>query len=500
MAIVRMDASAMRAEMERVYADAARAADLSPPAYFDGWANVLSSLGNEGDDPGTAMAFSARRALSQSQCRDLYIQDWVMGRFIDEVAEERFRAGYDVLIDDDPEMQHDVQAALDETHYQCALRDAAVWSRCYGGAIVWMVVDEGDDGPAFASDDRLLLPLPSQHGGLKDLRVYDRWWAWPRLPPYDRPPSYRIMDPFLGRSFEVDASRVLRYDGARVPNDVRLANLGWGGSYFERPFEAVRNFHASHAAATTIMQRYEVLVLAMTGLHAAVMAPGGDDVVGKRARALKRGISVANVALIDKDGESAARSTARMSGFGEVLDKQRDAVAGACSTPSARMFGQQQGVRAGADEDEQIFDRRIQSQQRDEDVPQIRKLLSVIMAGADSPTKGKEIGVRVEPRALRVAAPDDVAKMRLDDANADSIAITAGVLQPIEVRKSRYGGQKYGSEITLDDEITEAMELAVPEDFSEPKEAAEPGAPLAPLAKAGAEPEPEAKPNASVEA
>ena len=251
----------------------------------------------------------------------------------------------------------------------------------------------------------------------------------------------------------------MRFDGELVPNEQRLSNLGWGGSAMERPFEAVRNFQASHAAATTVMQEYIVDCLKMEGLHAALMSPNGSGVVGVRARAFKRGKSIANMALIDKE-EEFTRIAARVSGMAEILDRQRDAAAGALATPSARLFGQQQGIRAGAQEDEQVYDRRVGAKQRDKIIPLLKRLLAVVMLGRDSPTGGKVVPFELRARPLRVLTAKEKAEVYFTTAQADEKYFDMGVVQALEMRTSRFAGQQFSTETTLDDEVTEAMRVA----------------------------------------
>lgn len=447
-------AQALLAAAEEERADAmAQAIGRMSEMRGDGWASALTSLGNAVDDKGASVTFRSRAALARDTLQAMYVQDWLMGRGVDEIAEECFREGYEVLVADDPEMAHALQEALDATGYQTKLLEAFIWARTFGGGLVWMVVDDVSD------DKNLILPMKESHNGILELRVYDRWWAWPIAQPYDNPPAYRIQDIFLQRVVEVDASRVLRFDGEVIPNEQRLGNLGWGGSSMERPYDAVRNFQASHAAATTVMQEYIIDCLKMEGLHAALMSPNGSGIVGVRARAFKRGKSVANMALIDKE-EEFTRIAARVSGMAEILDRQRDAAAGALSTPSARLFGTQQGIRAGAQEDEQVYDRRVAAKQRDKIIPLLKRLLEVVMLGRDSPTKGKIVPFDIKARPLRVLTKKEKAEVYFTTAQADEKYFDMGVLQPNEVRTSRFAGQHFSTETTLEENVSAAMKAA----------------------------------------
>ncbi|MHB8736494.1 MAG: phage portal protein, partial [Terriglobales bacterium] len=414
----RADADAMATRQIAVRDAALRDAEREVAnIHGDGWMSALTGLGLEGKDKGESVSFAARGvALDRNTLRDAYVQDWLVGRYVDEVADECTRAGFEVQLDDDPKMKHELQAALDATGYLPKLRDALSWSRTFGGALLWVRVQDG------VADANLNVSL--REGSLNkivEIRAYDRWWAWPSKPPYDNPPAYRVQDPFLAASFELDASRCLRFDGARVPNEVRLANLGWGGSTVERAWSAIRNFQAAHVAAGSAMQNFEVCMLKVTGLHAAIMAPGGSNIVANRATAFKMGMGIAGLALVDKDGEEFQRFGAQLKGFAELLDRQRDAVAGATATPVARLFGQQQGVRAGAQEDEQVFDRRIGAMQREQIVPHVQRILNLIMLSKAGPTSGKLLDAKIEPRPLRVLSDAERAAYYFAMAQADAI-------------------------------------------------------------------------------
>ena len=127
------------AEVER--ADAmARALERMGEVRGDGWTSALTSLGNALDDKGASVTFTSRAALSRATIQAMYVQDWLMGRGVDEVAEECFREGFEVLVADEPKLQHDLQDALDATGYQTKLLEAFIWSRVFGGGLVWMRV------------------------------------------------------------------------------------------------------------------------------------------------------------------------------------------------------------------------------------------------------------------------------------------------------------------------------------------------------------------------
>jgi phage-related protein (TIGR01555 family) len=123
-------------------------------------------------------------------------------------------------------------------------------------------------------------------------------------------------------------------------------------------------------------------------------------------------------------------------------------LATAAEMPMTLLFGQSPaGMSATGESDIRFFYDRIKGLQNRKLYPIIRKLVEIELAARRvTPTNWN-----ITFRPLRQASDKELAETKETQSKADETYIKNGVLSPIEVRQSRFGGGTFSHETVLDD-------------------------------------------------
>jgi phage-related protein (TIGR01555 family) len=146
------------------------------------------------------------------------------------------------------------------------------------------------------------------------------------------------------------------------------------------------------------------------------------------------------LALIGKD-EELTKVTTNVAGIKDLLDFVWESMAGAAKMPKSVIKGQESGTITGAQYDVMNYYSRIAAAQETELRPHVERLIQYLMLCSD------DVGGRINPdnvewelvfNPLWNVDQETDAKIRKMHAEADNIYITAGVLDPDEVKANRF--------------------------------------------------------------
>lgn len=361
---------------------------------------------------------------------------------------------------------------LQQLEAQAKFFEAFVWARVFGGSIMVLGIDDGGRG-----DDSMAQPLDE-----KDIRkfeflaVFDRWdvdvYTWYRDPKHEKfglPETYRIRQTASAGGTDspmanqiVHETRTIRFDGTMVNRRRRIRNAGWADSIYIKISDVIRDFASAWGGAAHLMQDFAQMVFKMKGLQAAVSSDRSGLVL-KRMTLMDMSRSMTRAIPIDADGEEIERQQTPISGMPEMLDRFALRLAAAAHIPVTRLFGQSPaGLNATGDADIRNFYDYIGGLQIRDMLPKLNRVLHLLFISKDGPTGG------VEPKNWSVAFNPlwqldeaQLATMRKTQADTDASYITNQVLTPEEVAMSRFGGDAYSVETTLD---TEARAVAQDQD------------------------------------
>lgn len=389
------------------------------------------------------------------------------------------------------EIVGELEDKLLELNAMDVLGDALRYERAFGGSGVLIGVDDGVDDltkPLDLKRVKSVQFLAAYRGGWDGELIAWRYYNDPTKPKFGMPEVYMLRNlgvpiastpapgetaasaritypagPAGGLIFYVHESRLLVFPGRTVSRRVRVQMRGWGESVFTRVEEVLSQYSQTWSAVSNLMQDWAQGVLKIKDLFKQLAAPGGKDggVVQRRARLLQMSRSIARTLVIDSE-EEFKREVAPLTGIGDVLDKFAVRLAAAADMPVTLLMGQAPaGLNATGASDVRFFYDRIAAKQQTNLLPQLRRLVRLMLLAKDGPTGGVEPDRwSVEARPLYQLTASEEADVRVKQATVDEKMIQNQVLTPEEIAASRYGGSKWSSETTIDLKAREKMSKA----------------------------------------
>jgi len=339
---------------------------------------------------------------------------------------------------------------LQELETQRVVFEAIVWARVFGGSMVLLGADDGQNVSEPLNEDRIRT--------LDWLKVLDRWQVNVfKRDKYGHPSHYTI-NPSAHQTVQVvepiHASRFIRFDGPLTPKRRYDENNGWNDSVYSRVEEVLRDYGTAWGSIGHILQDFSQGVYKLK--HLAEMltsdANEGEATVLSRLAALDRCRSMVRAIPVDADDEDFERKNANVSGLPEMMDRFALRLSTATRIPVSLLLGQSPaGLQATGDSDIRFFYDSIKSQQETQLRPRLEYLLRLLWKAADGPTKGKEPeNWSFEFNDLWQMTDEQLTGIRKTQAETDALYMQWDVLTPDEVAVSRFGGDAYSTDTVLD--------------------------------------------------
>ena len=464
----------------------------------DGWQNVTSGFGTSRDKRVDNRIKAPAPSSDRQRWEDLYHADDLGARIVDKPSGDMIRKWIDVNVDqggDDSETRgadaklnveiaDDTLQKLDDLDAKAVLNEALVWSKVYGGSLVFMGIDDGGG----VNPKSMLKPLDeSRIRSFDSLTVFDRWeihvhseYTDPIDPDpkirkkFGRPQLYRIdsqggVRGSTQHSVIVHESRFLRFDGVLTGKRRRLRNDGWSDPVFVRIEEILADFGISWASAAHLLQDYSQGVFKMKGLADAVAAQEGNLVLGRMA-IMDQCRSSLRTIPIDADDEDFLRQATPMTGIPDILDRFMIRLAAAAGMPVSIMFGMgARGLDNTADGDIELWHEQIEAMQETTLRSPIERLIELIFKTPDGPTRGRDPdGWRMTFNPLTQATEKESAELRSTQSETDERYISLGVVSEEEIRQSRFGGERYSTDTIINNEPSPADDPEASLEVTEP--------------------------------
>lgn len=420
---------------------------------IDGLANVLSGLGVEGQDKSMSSRPAPHLPLSRVELGDLYESDDVARRIVDAVPADCTRRGWEVQVDTGDDVADPFSPLWEDVNLAGAMEEADAWARLYGGAAVILGVDDGTLDATEPVD-------ASRFRGLRFAMAVDRhelmpaaWQMDPALPGFGLPSMYTLslrdgrMAPESMRT--IHASRVMRFEGARLPRERRALQDYWGAPVLDAVWTVLQAYSAALQGMAHIAHEYELKVLGVKDLRGMAGTEGGRQKIMERVILFRQGLGIAKLAMIDADGETLSRMSASVAGLADLYDRFAMALAGAADMPMSRLFGQgPSGFAADDVAGARWYYDRVAARQRRQYAPHLRRLAQLYVDGrvVDVPA---DASITIAFRPLAEPTDKERAETRHTDAQADEIHWRLGAIDEIEVRTSAYSGAGYSSDRRL---------------------------------------------------
>ena len=416
----------------------------------DGWKNVLTGLGIRGRDKRMS-ALPDYTLLDQGIVEALYQSDDTASKIIDRLPEEMMREGFEIkIIDGDQDLAEKAMDELKRHGVEDKAEEALKYSRLYGSSLIVFGID------GLSPDEPLDLARVRK---IKYFIVVDK----NRLSPegyfnqdLDNPnfgyPEYYTLNTANGRAstVRVHHSQIIRFDGVKLPYNLMLQNGGWGDTVLSRLFNVIRNYNSSHDSAATIVQDFAQAIFKLKGLS-EMLASGDDNLVTKRLELLSLMSSIVN-AIVVEEGEEYERKTTSVAGLSDLLKTVGNRLVSATDMPHTLILGESPGAslgEGGQSEKNDWYD-HVRNKQESILRSPLTRILDLIFAEKTGISGGKIPKYTIEFRPLKQMNEKDQATNRKTMAEADAVYLDRGVVSPDEVAESRFGGDGFSVDTTLD--------------------------------------------------
>ena len=421
----------------------------------DGYLNAMFGQGFRFTDP-----FANYRQgidfVSDQQCTHLYTYNGIAKAIIDIPADEAMRNGFEVETDTMQEdtINKDICSICEDLQVQDKFSEALAWADLYGGGIIVVLADDGrriDEPLNYDSLRRI-----------EKLKVFDRTNVVGSVQYQDASaPQYMDVEQYYINTFGanpmwVHESRVLRFDGGRLPLYQRNLRLGWGAKRFESIKEEIERYCNGNEYALQALTRLSQDVLQLDGLTNILATEGGDALVQKRMQMVDMVRSMMNSLAIDTT-DKYDRKGLSLSGIKELLEQFQISICACTGIPATKLFGRSPaGMNATGKADLENYYNMIEGIQKNKVKPNLVRLIEMIGACRDYNIKLPDVWhIEFEPLwSMSKAEKADIEKTQADaqKQKADSIVslINAQVLDATEARATLAEEKDYIMDRSLD--------------------------------------------------
>jgi len=318
----------------------------------------IVSLANSIGQRTAARDFVGSPRLTDNKLSKLYSDSWIIQKFVDGAVSDMTRLNRDIETTLTTEDIKAIESASRRLGIFKHREEALTWASVYGDVMVI----------AITSQDNLEEPLDLAIEKIRRFIVLDKTaYTFDRdyeddiqSANFGKPRMYRInVGP---ANILVHNSRVCRIEaGKRSIKDKNSAYGRYGRSDIQPIYQPLINYLTTAINISDIVDQSKTDVLKIEGFNHAIAA-GKEEQFAQVAQAMRSIQSSTDALMIDASAQY-ERKEMTFAGLVEILKAQRDDLAGACSRPLTRLFGQSASGFASGAEDNQIYYETIASLQ-----------------------------------------------------------------------------------------------------------------------------------------
>lgn len=350
-------------------------------ATADGYENFIARVGMQTPNQHSASTY---RANFTSRNRMLvewsYRSSWIIGEAVDAIPDDMTRKGIRITSEIDAKDRGILESQLDELQIWDALNDVLKWSRLYGGAVGFIMIE----GQAPMTP---LRPETIGKGKFKGILPLDRWMIDPVLtrrikdmgPDLGKPEFYDVVTTATGiPAWRIHHSRLIRFDGVTLPFQQKMTENEWGMSVVERIWDRLTAFDSATVGAAQLVYKAHLRTYSVEKLR-ELIALGGPayEALLKNIDLIRQFQSNEGMTLMDSRDKFETHQYS-FSGLDDILSQFAEQISGAVGIPLVRLFGQSpKGFSTGDADLANYYDRISSLQERRLRLP-VRRILDIM--------------------------------------------------------------------------------------------------------------------------
>lgn len=440
--------------------DAALASTKQPVQahVYDGLENVVAGLGTDRDKRAYSV-WAQPRVLTRPELENMYRGSWLAKRIVNAVADDMTREGWHYMFDEDTEGKSQFCLELCEKKFAIRrkINEALRWARLYGGSIIIIGTKDKD----------LSKPLNVEaikKGDLKYLQVVDRWRCSHdgALNKDLTSQNFGLPDTYLlaESSVRIHHTRVLRFNGQKLPYFAWLQNGLWDDSELQHVMDSLMNTDTASQSIASMLFEANVDVIKAADLVELLSTKDGEAKVTKRFQLASMMKSFNRTLLLD-GSEEYEKKTNQFANLDKVWLNFMIDVCGAADIPMTRLFGQSAaGLNATGDNDVRNYYDRVSAEQESNLRPALDYLME-IMCRSELGSMPEDF--RLEFNPLWQLSDKELADTEKVRADRDKVYFDMGVVTEGLVARELKERGTYRNMTDDDVQLAEELALAMPD-------------------------------------
>jgi phage-related protein (TIGR01555 family) len=352
----------------------------------------------------------------------LYRNSWISKKIINTIPDDMCKNWFDITAEMAPGITDRYNALEKRTKIREKIVEGLYWGRLYGGAGAIMLIEGHEDILNEPLDLDSVMP-----NSFKGLFIADRWSGiYPSVevitdicdPDFGLPKYYDVIDTSGNVVQKVHHSRVIRFEGRKLPFWENQAEVHWGAAELEHVFdELAKRDNTSWNIASLVFQA-NLLVDKVDGLDQLLTLSDPqaqrDFYNIKSAQNIQRNNQA--MMLIGKEEEILSMQYT-FAGLNDIYESFMMDVAGAAEIPVTKLFGRSPaGLNATGESDLQNYYDMVSQQQTTVLKPKIDKLLPVMFM-SEFGAVPDDLDVKFNP----IATPSEEKVAEIVGKKVDSI-------------------------------------------------------------------------------
>ncbi len=392
-----------------------------------------------------------------------YRGSWIARMAVDIPADDMTREGLLFEKGVTPNEAEQMHADMSELGVMNALAETIGYARLYGGACGYIMID-GQEPNEELRIDRL------EKGAFKGILAFDRWQLQPSFselieapgPDLGLPKFYDVLSVGAGLNGKrIHHTRMLRFDGDKLPYWQRRMEMGWGASVIEALYDRLVMFDSTSTGMAQMVFRAHLRTIKIEGLRTA-LANAGKAMEGVAAQLdyMRSMQTIEGLSVIDAK-DAVESQTYTFSGLSDCILQAGQQLAGALQIPLVRLFGQSPaGLNSTGESDLRTYYDGIASKQR-RHRRQFSRLARIMHVSSLGRPNSSEFDYKFAP--LYELSAKEKAEIAVSTTSAVSTAVGDGLLEPhLALKELKQSSEVTGVFTNISEEDIEKAKLAPP--------------------------------------
>ena len=419
----------------------------------DGYLDVVKKIGTNNSNQGFFLTIPSDEALAS-----IYTGDGMAKKYLNLLCDDMTRAWINIQEDTDGE----ILDYLEQIDCQKTFKEAIRGSKLFGGSIIFMVIDDGKEPeePVNITSIKSILKLKA-FDRTKITIDETQYYSDLKNSNFGEP-QYFTLQTDSGELKKVHESRCLVFKGDYYPPD-HLTRTStsyskfWGISVLTPLYKIFEKYGISILALFETFTKLNVDVLTLKNLMALLKTKDGENLLKKRIEALDYAKSITNTIVLDSD-EQYQTISQQLNNVADTFSKLEQTLSAQTGIASTIFFGTSaKGLNSTGDNEVRIYYDKISAMQKEELTQPLKKIINYVLISKDY--KGDKIEKpKIIYNSLWQMTEKEIVEMRNKQADTDVKYIDSGVVDPNEIRKSRFGNDNYSIETSIDGDELETME------------------------------------------